>query len=554
MLEQIHIQNFVLINQLTLDLKSGMSVITGETGAGKSIAIDALTLALGARLDGQVVREHAKQCSISLVFNIRDNDHAKSWLKNHDYDFEDIVILRRVISQEGKSRIYINDQATNLSIVTELGQHLVNIHAQHQHQALLARDEQRELLDQFAGSLDTVKALNHVYQQWRNIQEQLIHFKKQQNEFESRRDFLSFQIKELSELPLETQDLDQLNAVHKMLTNTDKLTTACQSTLEVLTENDNKNIQQLLNYCIRTLEPFKTFHPSFTTSVQALESCQVNIEETAHELNHYLSQLEIDPEKLQDLERKLSQIHDAARKYRVSAAELLPLYEKLTQEFQSLEHGDETIQQLQTQLFDLQQQYFTAAEMLTKQRKKATGVLNKKITENMQELGLQGGKFEIALQTINPEQPQLFGMEKIEFLVSTNPGQSLQPLTKVVSGGELARISLAIQVILAEKIQTPTMIFDEVDVGIGGKTAGIVGALLKKLGTKAQVICITHLPQVAACGKYHFCAQKSHDPSGTTTQLKSLNDMEKIEEIARMLGGIKITDQTRAHAKEMLEA
>jgi DNA repair protein RecN (Recombination protein N) len=552
MLQEINLHNFVLIEQLDLSLASGMTVITGETGAGKSIIIDAVELALGHRLENKVVREGHERCDINLCFNIKNNSFAQSWLQERELLDDNMeCVIRRTITQDGKSRCYINGQPMTLQNLAELGSYLLNIHGQHQHQTLLKREQQRQIVDEYAGHLDLVIKVKNFYHQWHELTEKINQLQSLNQERISRRDYLNYQLAEFSKVALSENELANLNKQHQLFANADTIITQAQQTLSLLTEAEQANAIDLLQASLQILNGKNTTNSSFNNITTLIENALIQLEEARNELQHYVNHTDNDPQQLQQIEQRLSVLHDLARKHRVQPEELYALQMQLQNELTSIDNFDEDLKQLKTQLAKVEQEYFIAANELSKKRQQASNELSKSITKNMQELGLSGGKFQIELTTDN-NKPQLTGLEKVEFLVSANPGQLLQPLNKVASGGELSRISLAIQVIIAKKISTPTLIFDEVDVGIGGKIAEIVGRKLRELGTNAQVLCITHQPQVAALGHHHLNVAKTTDKKITHTKIEQLDQHERINEIARMLGGINITEQTLAHAKEIL--
>lgn len=552
MLQHLSIQHFTIIDVLELEFKSGMTVLTGETGAGKSILIDALMLALGGRGDSNMIRQGEERCTISANFNIQKLAVAKQWLAEHELTSDDECVLRRIITSDGRSRAFINGQATPLQQLRELGSLLVSIHGQHEHQTLLKPDKQRLLLDAYAGHTALIKKVQTLYNQWRTAQDELANLQAQAEQRQARQELLAYQTQELAKLNLQENEIKELDVEQRQLANADRLLNSCQQLLTMLAEQDEGNVLSLLNSAQIQTSNLQNIDPQFNAINELLNSAEIQINEAISELRHYFAGVELNPERLAWVENRLSAIHEFARKHRVHPEELIPLQNRLTAELKQLENSDAAINALQKQINVLSQDYQTAAQELSNSRKNAAEKLSPLIETSMQQLNMPGGRFSVQFMANADNQPASYGLEKIEFLVSTNPGQVLQPLAKIVSGGELSRISLAIQVLTAQTDTTPTLIFDEVDVGIGGGTAEIVGRLLRKLAKSTQVLCVTHLAQVAAQSQQHLQISKSTNKNITQTFVRSLTQTDKIQEIARMLGGIKITQQTLAHAKEML--
>ncbi len=553
MLQQLSIQYFTIIDTLDLEFKPGMTVLTGETGAGKSILIDALLLALGGRGDSNAIRQGHERCTIAAGFNIQNLPNVKEWLAEHELtNSEDECLLRRIINNDGRSRAFINGQAIPLQQLRELGGLLVSIHGQHEHQTLLKPEKQRFLLDAYAGHAPLAKKVHTLYNDWRNTQAELANLQAQNEQRQARQELLAYQTQELAQLDLQIDELKALDVEQRQLANADRLLTNCQQLLNVLAEQDEGNVLRLLTAAQTQLNALQTLTPSLKAAAELLNNADIQINEAVNELRHYFSQLELNPERLTWVETRLSDIYELARKHHIPPDELISLQIRLQHELQQLENSDTAITQLQNKITQLEKEYLSAAEKLSASRKKAAKQLMPHIENSMQQLNMPGGRFCVHFTPNTDQQPASYGLEKIEFLVSTNPGQTLQPLVKIVSGGELSRISLAIQVLTAQTDSTPTLIFDEVDVGIGGGTAEIVGRLLRQLADKTQVLCVTHLPQVAAQSQQHLQISKATENAITQTYVQDLNNNAKIQEIARMLGGVKITRQTLAHAKEML--
>ncbi len=554
MLNHITIKNLAVVDFLELELNTGFSVLTGETGAGKSILIDALGLVLGDRAEAAAVRYGADRADITAEFEL-NNAQITQWLSDNDLDDADNpseCLIRRTINAKGRSRGFVNGQPVPLQVLRELGEKLVNIHGQNTHQALLKTDEQRLLLDNFAGSNALRKELNQCYQQW---QKKSTEYKKlQQDTFErdARLDLLRFQVQEMQEFDLQENELPQLEEEHKRLSNASRLIETSQSAYYRLSEDEN-SISSQISYTLNELTALGELDSRLNPVLEMLNNAFIQIDEAGSELRHYIDSLELDPERLNWLDQRIAGIYDLARKHHIEADELYPHTETLNQELQQLENADSHLETLEKEVEAFRREYFELAEKLTGEREKASQLLAEQVMSHIHELGMGHCVFEIRLHSTDSEQPQLHGMEVIEFYVTTNPGQPLRPLSKVVSGGELSRISLAIQVVTAQFSDIPTLIFDEVDVGIGGGIAEMVGSKLRLLGSNSQVLCVTHQAQVASQAHCHYFVEKQSDDNSTKTTIRVLDKEQRIDEISRMLGGIKITEQTRSHAREMLE-
>lgn len=552
MLNQIYIRNFAIIDELELELDSGMSVMTGETGAGKSILVDALGLVLGDRAESEVVRHGAERAEICAYFDIGQLSSVQTWLKQRDLDNSDECVLRRIISAEGRSRGYINGSPAPLQLMKELGEMLVDIHGQHQHQSLLKPGIQRHLLDDYAGNKSLVEQIYSLYQEWKNATQQLETLRQNAREKDARLELLRYHTQELEALDLSANELTQLNEEQRRLANGGKLLDQCSSALNALYESDEDNALNLINQHLAELESLRQLDPQLASVCDMLNEATIQIQESCNELRHYVDRLELDPERLNWVEQRLSSIYDMARKHHVEPEALPELLANFTAELQQLENVDIELETLQRQIEELTQQYAETAAKLSQKRKKTATKLAKEVTAIIRELGMPAGKFSISLTPREQQTPHRHGLESISFEVAANPGQPAKPLSKVASGGELSRISLAIQVLLSNSQQIPSLIFDEVDSGIGGAVAESVGHQLRTLGKSHQVLCVTHLPQVAALGHQHFQVSKIIDKKITYTKIIKLGNQARQEEIARMLGGVEITKQTRAHAEEMI--
>lgn len=551
MLTHIHLRNFVIVRELSIDFSTGLNVLTGETGAGKSIWVDAVGLALGNRVDGQVIRHNEERCDINLCFDLTDIPAATSWLREHEFDAEGECIIRRTINVNGTSRSTINGNPCPLTLLREFSELVLNIHGQHQSQSLLQRDSQRASLDTFAKNNDLLEKIGAHFYDWKKIANELDTLRAKAEQRDSELELLRFQHNELEHLNLDADEWDDLSKRHQQLHHSKDTMQQVGTALELLGDNDNASADQLIQQAVSALQSIKVTDTRLNEAQELLNSASVNCQEAINTLDHYRNAVDMSPEQLEEIERRLSLIHELARKHNTNPNTLHEVTADLAQQIEALENIETRVNELQRQLQTCEQAYEKHAKALTKRREKAAVQLSKKITEQMQLLGMPGGEFNVDL--VATESPfTAHGSEKVVFLVSTNPGQTLAPLNKVVSGGELSRLSLALQVLTAEREGTPTLIFDEVDTGIGGKTAEIVGQLLRQLGDNAQVLCITHLPQVAAQGHHHYKVNKITEKNSTHTEMIALDRDQRIEELSRMLGGAKITAQTRAHAEELL--
>ena len=530
-----------------------MTALTGESGAGKSILIDAVELILGSRGNTTLIRHGTERAEISAIFRIQNIPSAQKWLADHDFSTTDNeILLRRNINKDGRSRQFINGEACTQQQLRKLGELLININSQHQHQRLMQRTYQRNLLDTYGTYGTLLKQINTCYQEIQNIKEQLNYLEGERANNDGKLSLLQYQVQELQDLALSDNEIEKLEREHKKLTHAEQLQVNVQTALQAIDTHDATTATTLINEAQGALEGILHAAPRLNSSIEMLNTAAIQLQETRLELQHFLDDIEINPERLLKVEQRLQQISDIARKHHVQTKALPELQYKLTQQLEQLQHADRHKTTLQQQYKQYQEQYVTIAAEVSKQRQLAAKNLSMLVTQNMQRLNMHGGKFTVQLLPLDAGEISAQGAELIEFLVSTNIGQSLQPLHKIASGGELSRINLALQVITAQKDNTPTLIFDEVDVGIGGATAEIVGNLLRELGKKAQALCITHLPQVAAQAQHHLQVQKNIVERETTTTILSLSKKSRIEEIARMLGGTKITQQTLKHATEML--
>jgi len=552
MLVHLSVHNYAIVEHLDLELKRGMSVISGETGAGKSIMLDALGLTLGDRADSSVVRIGADKADILASFDLDDISDARAWLAERDMDSEGPCILRRVITAEGRSRGYINGTPCPQGDLKALGELLIDIHSQHEHQSLLKTDTHRRLLDEYSGSQDLARQVQLAAQRWRQTRQTLERLSNSSDEQRARHQLLSYQLEELENLALGEHELEQLEQEHKNLANAEQLLGACRQVMELCSESDAGNVLSALTSSLQRLTAFQNQPQALSEAVNLLASAQIQVEEAIGELNRFVDHFDADPERQQMLEERLDTIYTLARKHRVQPSELPNLHQQLLEELEGLNADDEAVERLGEELAAYARHYEEKAGELSRNRQAAAEQLASAVEAEIQRLGMPGGRFSVQLKPAAEGEYTPYGLEQVEFLVSANPGQPLRPLAKVASGGELSRISLAIQVITAQTSRVPTLVFDEVDVGIGGPTAEIVGQLLRRLGERGQVLTVTHLPQVAAQGHHHLFVHKARDTDETRTAVTELDQAGRVEEIARMLGGVDLTEQSRAHARQMV--
>jgi len=553
MLNHIHIWNFAIVEKLDLSLDNGLTVLTGETGAGKSILLNALGLALGDRADSDVVRHGADKAEVSVSFDTRQNPAAEAWLKAHELESADECIIRRTISVKGPSKAFINGKPSPVAMLRELGEMLVDLHGQHEHQSLLKRENQGQLVDSFADNGNLLKQVAEAYKLWQSLQTEFKRLSQAKSDRDSRLDLLRYQVQELEALGLSVGETEKLEQEHKRLSNASQLLDTTERLLQQLTESEDYAVSQILSRCQTDLQGLQAMDPALKGVADMLDSAAIQINEATSELRHYLSDLELDPQHLAQVEQRLTDLHNLSRKHRVEPEDLITLLPDLQTELKELEEADVRIEQIEADIKQAEQAYRELAGKLTVQRQKAAKHLSTHISDAMQELSMSGGQFDVRLEPLPDNAPSANGLERSEFLVSANPGQPLKPLTKVASGGEISRISLAIQVCTTQAALIPTLVFDEVDVGIGGRVAEIVGQRLRKLAETRQVLCVTHLPQVAALGHHHLQVSKRVDGNLTITQIQPLQNEQRVDELARMLGGLEITEQTLSHAREMIE-
>ena len=550
MLCQLSINNFAIVRFLELDFHNGMTSITGETGAGKSIAIDALGLCLGNRADVNAVRPGASKTEVSASFSIDKLPQAKRWLEDQDLNLDDECILRRTITGEGRSRAYINGNPVPLSQLKTLGQLLVAVHGQHAHHAMLKSEHQLTLLDSYANHHSLIDNVAKHYRKVKQIESELKQLKSSQDERKARQLLLEYQVEELDEFELTPGEFEQIEQEHKTLANSTDLISHCQLSLNLLSDADG-NVESMLNQAVNLSSELESFDPNLKSINEMLNNALIQVQESSGEIQHYLSNLEQNPEHFEYLEQRLSKAMQLARKHLVSPTELTGHHQLIKDELEQLSQDDDKLDDIHLLLNSAKEKYQVSSKKLSQSRSRYAKELDKLVTQSIHQLNMPKGKFQIEVKH-NYENITDFGGDQIQFLVTTNPGQPLQPIAKVASGGELSRIGLGIQVITAQKVSTPTLIFDEVDVGISGPTAAVVGKMLRSLGESTQVFCVTHLPQVAGNGHQHMFVNKQSTRGQTETSMMPLNQQQRVQELARLLAGDTITQSSLANAQELL--
>lgn len=551
MLISLSIANFAITERLELEFFNGMTAITGETGAGKSISLDALGLALGNRSDSSLIKHGADKTDIHAVFDINALPNIQKWLEQNELDGEGECILRRIITKDGRSKAYINGYPVNLQQLKSLGSQLVDIHSQHAHHHLLQRESHQQLLDAYGHTTELSEQTTLIYKQWQDRVKQIRALEEDNQNTDTRREYIQFQLSEFESLDIKENEYNQLLQKHNKLANAEDIQHACQEGLSLCRDNE-QNALNALNNSQSALAKLSNHDDLIKDTVEMLVSASIQIEEACNNLQMRLEENQ-SPKDLAALEQRMSQFYDLARKHRTEPHLLIECQDKLIHELDSLENSGAMIEQLEKESGSFKKKFETQAKKLSKQRTEAAKNLANDIQAQLQLLGMKHCVFEAALNSDN-NKPTANGFDSIEFLVSTNPGQKPQALQKIASGGELSRISLAIQVITAKTSTIPTLIFDEVDVGIGGATAEVVGDLLKNLCKSAQIICVTHQPQVAAKSSQHYLVSKQQQNDSTQTDVVQLDKKGRIAELARMLGGVEITQRTLDHAAEMLQS
>ena len=553
MLTQLTINNFAIVRHLNLELSEGMSVITGETGAGKSIAIDALGLCLGYRSESSMIRNGADKADITATFQMQPNSPAYLWLKEHellDEENSHECILRRMINLEGRSKAFVNNRPLPISQLRELGQYLIHLNGQHAPQLLLKSEYQLELVDNYAGIHNLLGKMQEQYNKWRKLHQQVKNFRQQCKENEARKQLLQYQVDELDEFDIKEGEFEEMEETHTRLSNSEELTEMSQSVLDLLSD-DNSNADSLIYNAIRYLEDLVDVDINYQSSLDMLNEALIQVQEASSEVRALVDSIEQDPELLAELDERISRAMSLAKKHYVSPNELWRHHTVLQDELQKLVDFEDNEDQLIADEKKAYRECVALAEQIYQERVSAAQKLAEQVTSQIKALSMENGEFYIDIQhDVKKLTPN--GADFVEFNLRSNLGQNAQPLAKIASGGELSRISLAVQVLTANKLSTPTIIFDEVDVGISGIAATTVGRLLRQLGNKCQVLCVTHLPQVASHGHQHFNVQKYVKDNQTETQMSLLSEQERVNALARLLGGSKITDAVLANAQEML--
>ena len=550
MLTELTVSNYAIAEKVELNFNKGMTALTGETGAGKSIVLDALGLAMGGRADAGTVRHGAKRADITASFDISRIPEARQWLEAHELDDPDHCILRRTISKEGRSRAFINGQPCPLSQLKELGGMLMDIHSQHQHQSLLRKETHRKLLDEFAGAEALLEQTRAAWKTWHQTRQKLEQRRQNADEAEARIQLLRYQVEELDRLALEAGEQEALEREQEQLAQADTVLHGSHQAAMLCTE-DETSAAGLIRQALQQLEQLPVEVPALSDTLQMLSEAEIQISEAGDNLRRFVDDYEADPARLAEVEERLSAIYQMARKHRITPEQLPEFHQSLTDELTELDGGEGSLERLEAELAEQRASFNELAHQLTEKRQQAAADLDQRIAEELAQLSMPSVQFVTHLNRNTGDEPAPHGLEDIEFLVSANPGQPARPLAKVASGGELSRISLAIQVVVAQTSTTPTLVFDEVDVGIGGGTAEVVGRLLRSLGENGQVLCVTHLAQVAAQSHQHLFVSKFTEAEATYSRIEALDDQGRIDEVARMLGGMDMTKQTMAHAKEM---
>ncbi|KAA0889979.1 DNA repair protein RecN [Pusillimonas sp. ANT_WB101] len=547
MLRTLHIRDFVIVDEAELHFDAGFTVFSGETGAGKSILVDALSLALGARGDVGVLREGSARADITAIFDPPAS--VQSWLQERELLSDDGLLLRRVIDAQGRSRAFINGIPVALGQLREVGEYLVDIHGQHAHQSLLKASSQRALLDAQGGHSDLAREVQQAWQTWHDARKKLDDARQNAAALQEERERIEWRLAELDRLALQPDEWEALGIEHSRLAHAQALLDGAAHALSAL-DDEQGAARQALTAAAHHIQPLLRHDTHLQSVYDAIDSARIGIDEAVSDLNSYLDRVELDPDRLAQAEQRLAAIFEMARKFSVEPGELPSLRDDLQQQLDASQSAADT-KTLEANEQAAAAQYNELAARLSKARQKIGKTLAKRVSEAMQTLSMQGGRFDV---TLSPCTAGPHGTENVEFLVAGHAGTSLRPLAKVASGGELARISLALSVIASQAARVPTLIFDEVDTGIGGAVAEVVGRLLRTLGERHQVLCVTHLPQVAARGMHHYEVRKNTGNNGTVSTIEMLDDAGRVTEVARMLGGLKITDTTRTHAREMLES
>jgi DNA repair protein RecN (Recombination protein N) len=561
MLQQLSIQNYATVDKLEIEFKAGMSVISGETGAGKSIILGGLGLTLGDRADKGIVRTGAKKADICAGFDISNIPAAQKWLSENDLEEESdsgACLLRRVVNADGRSKGYINGSPVTMASLKSLGEMLLDIHSQHEHQSLLHRATHQRLLDDFCVSAKHLAAMHTTYKQWQKNAQLIDQLSNRSQEDSAQTQLLSYQLTELDELGIGVDEVPKLDEEFKSLNHADETVASVQMALTLCDGggdgdgDDEKNATTAMRQALTALNELPEKNARITSIIELLESASIQLDEAVSDLRSFSDEFEANPERLEQVNTRLSLLHAIARKHKVKPIELAQVIADLRQQLNLIENSDAELERLKAADKQLRVDYIKVAGEISKQRKKGSSKLAKQVNEQLKQLGMPHASMEVQLLATQKDKPAANGLEVVEFLVSTNPGQAAKPLIKIASGGELSRISLAIQVITAQTSHIPSLVFDEVDVGIGGGVAKVVGKLLRQLAERTQILCVTHQAPVAGQGHHHFFVSKFTKAGSTLTQITELSETEIVREVARMLGGEDLSDESLAHAEQMV--
>jgi len=554
MLKSLHIHNFAIIRDLELDFHAGMSVLTGETGAGKSIIIDAMGLVLGDRAELTAIRTGEERAEISLLVDLSQLENSRRWLAEHDFDVDEDCILRRVLKRSGTSKAYINNVLVPLKTLKEFGELIINIYGQHAHQGLMQTSHQRQLLDQFTENEKLCESVAKQYQVWSERQRHYQSLSQNSEDINAKLELLSYQLKELESLDLQPNESEELMQRHLILANAEQLKQGSNQISYQLKNEEGDDLSTTLGHINNELDALATHDPSLNTIASALNEALILIEDNATSLRHYADRVEVDEQELLMVEERLTNIEQISRKHHISSEEIPVLHVQLQAEYEQLNLPENDIETLAAMLQESEQKYRDLAKKLSQKRVKGAAKLSKSITQALTKLGMSKAKLEIIVSGLDSNKPSQFGLDNIVFNVQTNPGQAMAGLAQVASGGELSRISLAIQMIAADKLDLPVLIFDEVDSGVGGAVAEIVGQEMHNISSGRQVFSVTHLAQVAAKADHHYRVNKLADDKDTASAIDYLERQDRVTELARMLGGLNLTEKTLSHAEEMLDS
>ena len=555
MLQQLSIQNYATVDTLEIEFKTGMSVISGETGAGKSIMLGGLGLTLGDRADKGIVRTGAKKADICAAFDIANIPAAQKWLRKNDLEEESdsgSCLLRRVVNADGRSKGYINGSPVTMASLKSLGEMLLDIHSQHEHQSLLHRATHQRLLDDFCVSSKHLIAMHSTHKQWQKNAQMIEALSNRSQEDSAQTQLLSYQLTELDELGIAVDEVPKLEAEFKSLNHADETVASVQSALAHCGGDDEKNATASMHQALTALNELPEKNARVTSIIELLESASIQLDEAVSDLRAFSDEFEANPERLDHVNTRLGLLHAIARKHKVKPNQLEQVIRDLRQQLNLIKNSDAELEKLEATDKQLRVDYLKSADEISKQRKKGSSKLAKQVNEQLKQLGMPHASLEVQLLATEKDKPAASGLEVVEFLVSTNPGQAAKPLIKIASGGELSRISLAIQVITAQTSHIPSLVFDEVDVGIGGGVAKVVGQLLRQLAQRTQILCVTHQAPVAGQGHHHFFVSKFTKAGSTLTQITELSETEIVREVARMLGGEDLSDESLAHAEQMV--